>query len=237
MLVEALTLVAAFLLIVILGIVTAFSPTLFFTELAVLTRSKNAFRQTTIFLLGIATPIALLVLAYNFLLGPDVSYNRDINIPSAEQIISTVPLLTLLIGTACIGTGVWLRFFHNTQNDDKNKKHHSLNIMRSSVLYWFGCIHMGLSLSTIAGVLLGANLVKSLLHSPPLQAIGFIWLIAMVMLPFVSIMAIYFLWPKAFVRIQTASDRLAAFNYYPLASYTLFVLGVVLVLLCLTIQT
>lgn len=236
MLVEILTVIAAFLLIVILGIVTAFSPTLFFTELAVLTRSKNAFRQTTIFLLGIATPISLLVLAYNFLLSPNTSYDIDIDLPSAEQILSAVPLLTLVVGIACIATGIWLRFFHGKQTDD-NKKHHSLNIMRSSVLYWFGCIHMGLSLSTIAGVLLGANLVKTLLHSPPLQAIGFIWLIAMVMLPFVSIMAIYFLWPKAFTRIQATSDRLAAFNYYPLAAYAFFVLGVVLVLLCFTIQT
>lgn len=230
MLATILTIIVAFLLIIVLGVITAFSPTLFFTELAILTRSKNAFRQTVIFLCGIATPIVLLVILYTLVLNPSESYTLQIELPTVKQVVSAVPLLTLLVGLLCIGAGIKLRFFRKR---DKAAKPPRINIMRSGLLYWFGCLHMGLSLSTVAGVLVSIHVIKILLPSATLQTIAFVWLIAMVMLPFITIMALYFFWPKTFTRIQAASDRLAAFNYYPLASYTFTILGLTLVLLAL----
>lgn len=230
MLATILTIIVAFLLIIVLGVITAFSPTLFFTELAILTRSKNAFRQTVIFLCGIATPIVLLVILYTLVLSPSESYTLHIELPTVKQVVSAVPLLTLLVGLLCIGAGIKLRFFRKR---DKAAKPPRITIMRSGLLYWFGCLHMGLSLSTVAGVLVSIHVIKFLLPSATLQTIAFVWLIAMVMLPFVTIMALYFFWPQTFTRIQAASDRLAAFNYYPLASYTFTILGLTLVLLAL----
>ncbi|MGB4758684.1 MAG: hypothetical protein WBP26_01380 [Candidatus Saccharimonadales bacterium] len=229
MLTTLLSIVTAFLLMIVLGFVIAFSPSLFFMELAILTRAKHAFRQTIVFLCGIATPIVVLVTLGIFFFDPSKSY--DLSLPSLSTILSATPILTICVGLASIFCGIHMLKRSTADIGAAHKQNPTQ--LRSGMLYWFGCLRMSLSISSLAALLLGIRIIKTMLPGASMQTLGFLWLIAMAMLPFVAIMALYFLWPAKFRLIQNASDYAARFDYRRVLSYILIIIGLLLVLVAL----
>lgn len=213
--------VGTLLLVSILGIIIAFSPTLLITELAVLTRSKRPGLQTLVLITGIASAITLFCLIAVLFVDP----SHSIRIPSTREIVRNVPVLDGIVGILLIIISLkLLRPSPLAVPLSERGKSASIN-MSSKALYLFGFIKTATSLSTIAAILVAARLIKTSLSTSGLQFMAVVWLIAFAILPFVLIIILRNGKPEVFHKLQALSDRAASLNWRKLASIVLLLLG------------
>lgn len=205
-----------FILLAVLGIIIAFSPTLIITQIGILTRSRAAARNNTAFILGITSAIVLLLLIA--LLGIDPAYK--LQLPSTRVFIRTIPLVDIIIGMLLVFNGYRLRDAKPPR--PTAPKHYGVG---AKSLYSFGLIKMASSLSSITAILIAARYIKTVSQGPAMLLLTSMWLIIVAVAPFVLLGALQRYKPHLFAKIQRTSDRTAALNWRRLISVALIFLG------------
>ncbi|MDQ5944429.1 MAG: hypothetical protein QG658_496 [Patescibacteria group bacterium] len=216
----------ALLGLLLYGIVVSFSPTLFVTEVAILTRSKRPFVHTLAFLAGIAIPLVVyIVLAITI-----TQTNQEFQIPSTREIIGSLPLVSILAGILLIGAGLRLRASqHLAQPSPDKAEEHPEKIFHTKSLFWFGLIKMGTSLSSIAAILLGVSFIQSFVTRGAFQTMALLWFLAISLLPFVGLASLKRYAPKTFSRLQKSSDRVANYDWLKVLRWVFLASGVILI--------
>lgn len=214
-------LIVSFVLIALLGVVVAFSPTLVVTELAVLTRSKQPVLHTVAFIAGIAVAVTIFCLAATLFVDPA----KDIDIPNTREVLGRVPLMDIIIGVLLLAAG---RHFLKTPSptvEVEAKKFKPERLLSARTLFWFGFLKMATSLSSIAAILVASRFIKTTLDQGSLQFAAIVWLITISILPFVILVTLQQYRPEIFQRIQAASDRATGLNWRRIIAWTLIVAG------------
>lgn len=218
--------IVALIGLLVYGIVVSFSPTLFVTEVAILTRSKRPFIHTIAFLAGIAVPLVV----YIFLAISITQTNQEIQIPSVREIIGSLPIVTMLAGILLVGAGLRMQTGKQIADSTQEKsKEHPEKLFDTKALFWFGLIKMGTSLSSIAAILLGVSFVQSFVTRGALQAMALIWFLAVSLLPFVGIASLKRYSPKTFSRLQKSSDKVSSFDWLKVLRWVFLASGVYLI--------
>jgi hypothetical protein len=209
----------------ILGIIVAFSPTLVITELTILTRSKNAVLQTIAFIAGIALAVTLFCLVAMVFVEP----SKQITLPSTRDVVSSVPILDVLIGIVLL-VAAFRVLRPNPKPTAKSLGFKPEKLLSTKTLFWFGFIKMATSLSSIAAILLASRFIMTSVGTGTLQVASVLWLIAVTIFPFVLILLLKQYRPTSFAKIQNASDRAVNLNWRRVIAFVLAVVGCYFVL-------
>lgn len=205
--------------LLILGWVIAFSPTLIMIELAILTQSKNPIYLTALFISGLITPVILFVLFAMFTVGQD----PHVNIFGNKHAIELSPLLDLLAGVTLIVVGIIMYRGDDVRSLDAVETE---KLLSGKKLYWFGAVKMATSVSSLAAIIIAANLLKDYTNEVAFQAAGIVWLVIAVCLPFIVIPVIMMYHPKLFKRLQQYSNRVTRFNWSKVIAIGFITVGV-----------
>lgn len=200
-------LVLSFIVLALLGIVIAFSPTLFVTEIAVLTRSKEPFYHTLFLILGIASSVTMISLLALLCIDP----RAEIVLPSSNELLSMIPLTDILIGILLLFTG--LRLLRPPGEHTKSTKTYSQYVASPKTLFWFGFIKMSTSLSSLAAIIFASRFIKTYYSFNTAQFAAVLWLVAISLLPFILLIVAKQYRPQIFSKIQHSSDRATTFNW------------------------
>lgn len=220
----------ALLGLLLYGIVVSFSPTLFVTEVAILTRSKRPFLHTLAFLAGIAIPLVV----YIALALSITQTNQEFQIPTTREIIGSLPIVSMLAGILLVGAGLRIRANqHLTQPNQKKAKEHPEKIFHTKALFWFGLIKMGTSLSSIAAILLGVSFIQSFVTRGAFQTVALLWFLAISLLPFIGLASLKRYAPKTFGRLQKSSDKIASYDWLKVLRWVFLASGVYLIVYAL----
>lgn len=217
----------ALISLLLYGIIVSFSPTLFLTEVAILTRSKRPFIHTIAFMAGISIPLIL----YAGLAIALTEAGQHFQIPTARQVIGNIPIVSILAGLLLFGAGLRLKTSKQaTKSHEDNHKETSDKLFESKTLFWFGLIKMGTSLSSIAAILLGVGFIKSFVIRGAFQAVALIWFLAISLLPFIGIASLKRYAPTTFTRLQKSSDKVASYDWLKVLRWVFLVSGAYLAL-------
>lgn len=209
------------------GIIVSFSPTLFLTEVAILTRSKRPLIHTVAFMAGISIPLVL----YIGLAIVLTEAGQHLQIPTARQVIGNIPIVSILAGLLLFGAGLRLKTGKQTAKISQDThKDTSDKLFDTKTLFWFGLIKMGTSLSSIAAILLGVGFIKSFVTRGAFQAVALVWFLAISLLPFIGIAGIKRYAPTTFARLQKSSDKVASYDWLKVLRWVFLVSGAYLAL-------
>jgi hypothetical protein len=200
--------------------VIAFSPTLIFTEIAILTKSKRPLRLTLAFIGGIAVPVILLALLALALYNP----SAQIHVPKTSEVLSVTPLLDIIVGV-----GFVFASFHLGNKPKKASKFDPEKLFSYKTMFIFGAIKMATSLSSIAAILLAARFLKATLTNSTQQLFGVLWLVIAALLPFIIILLVDYFSPKRFAIIRKYSDKASELNWLRILALALQVGGISLI--------
>lgn len=205
---EALAILVGILIVLaLLGIVVAFSPTLIIAEIAILTRAKDPVRRTLALIAGIATAVTIFSLLALLFIEP----TRHITLPSTRDVFDLVPIFDIIVGVLLMFVG--LKLLRPAHPKPKAAESAFERRMSPSALYWFGLIKMGTSLSSITAIIIATRLINTYTRTNPVQAVAALWLVAISMLPFVLLILSKQYRPQLFGRIQDMSDRAVSLNW------------------------
>jgi len=212
----------ALISLLLYGIIVSFSPTLFLTEVAILTRSKKPFIHTVAFMAGISIPLILYIVLAILL----TDANQHLQIPTARQVIGNIPIVSFLAGLLLFSAGLKLKTNKQAARlTEDSHKETSDKLFESKTLFWFGLIKMGTSLSSIAAILLGVGFIKSFVTRGAFQAVALIWFLAISLLPFVGIASLKRYAPTTFTRLQKSSDKVANYDWLKVLRWVFLVSG------------
>lgn len=202
-------LIVSLAIIAVLGIVIAFSPTLFITELAILTRSKRPVIQSIAFITGISLAVLLFCVVALVLIEP----THQFTVPSTREIIRSVPLADMVAGVLLLVVGT--KLLQPAIIETKAPKQQSLGaeLFKTKTLFWFGFIKMATSLSSIAAIILATRFIMTSVATGGMRAASVAWLVVVAVFPFVLILLWQQYWPERFAKIQRASDRAIGVNW------------------------
>lgn len=220
---ETFTLVLGLVIVAILGLVVAFSPTLVITELAIMTRSKKPIAHGIAMASGIALATGICALVAIAVIGPEY----DTFLKFREKPLQLNPLIDTVVGLLLVLAGVQMLRQRATGNKPSFIKAEKL--VTSSTVFWFGFLKMATSLSSVGATWLAVRLVMSHTHSPTLQTLLIAWLIAVAMVPFLYIVYLKAYKPSSFDKIQQLSDRMVALNWRRIFAWVLVASGMFLV--------
>lgn len=213
------------------GIVVSFSPTLFLTEVAILTRSKRPFTHTLALLAGISVPLIIyIVLAISL-----TDANQHLQIPTIREVFGNLPIVSILAGLLLFGAG--LRLETNKQAAEISPDIHqesSTKLFKTKTLFWFGLIKMGTSLSSIAAILLGVSFIKSFVTFGAFQTMALAWFLIISLLPFISIAGVKRYAPATFAHFQKSSDKVASYDWLKILRWVFLISGIYLIFFGLT---
>ncbi|QQS26711.1 hypothetical protein IPM44_03245 [bacterium] len=219
-------LIFALISLLLYGAIVSFSPTLFLTELAILTRSKRPLIHTIAFMTGISIPIIL----YITLAVVITDAGNNFTIPNTREVIGSLPIVSIIAGILLFSSGLRLKTDRGVENESEEvTKESPERLFRTKTLFWFGLIKMGTSLSSIAAILLGVSFIKSFVTRGVFQAVALIWFVVISLLPFLSIAGLKRYAPKIFARLQRSSDRITDFNWLKVLRWVLLASGIYLI--------
>lgn len=219
-------LIFALISLLLYGAIVSFSPTLFLTELAILTRSKRPLIHTIAFMAGISIPIIL----YIALAVVITDAGNNFTIPNTREVIGSLPIVSIIAGILLFSSGLRLKTDRKVANESEEvTKESPERLFRTKTLFWFGLIKMGTSLSSIAAILLGVSFIKSFVTRGVFQAVALIWFVVISLLPFLSIAGLKRYAPKTFARLQKSSDRITDFNWLKVLRWVLLASGIYLI--------
>ena len=194
-------LIGSIIILALLGIIIAFSPTLIITEVAILTRTKKPLVPTTLLIAGIALSVTVFSLITILFIDP----TKEIAIPSTREILQLIPVIDMLIGLLLAIAGIkLLRPVHEAAEFSERRLEYT---MSHKTVFWFGFIKMSTSLSSIAAILFASRYIKTYYSDEPVQIAALLWVIVIAVLPFVLLVAAKLYRPQMFGKIQNASDR------------------------------
>lgn len=213
----------------LLGLVVAFSPTLVLTEIAVLTKSQKPLIHSVALITGIASAVALFCIITAIFVDP----SKDFSLPWNQFKLSSVPLIDIIAGILLIELGRRLLSKPATKNASTSKFNPS-KIMTTRSLYWFGLLKMATSLSSIAAIVYASRFVKTYLDKESQQVIALVWLLIIAIVPFLLLVGIKLFRPGTFQNIQNASDRVTAISWRRYAIIASFCAGGLLIVMGLS---
>lgn len=223
-------LIFALISLLLYGVIVSFSPTLFLTELAILTRSKRPLIHTIAFMIGISIPVIL----YIALAVVITDAGNNFTMPNAREVIGSLPIVSIIAGILLFSSGLRLKTDRKVVNESEEATKESPEspekIFHTKTLFWFGLIKMGTSLSSIAAILLGVSFIKSFVTRGVFQAMALVWFIVISLLPFLGIASLKRYAPKTFARLQKSSDRVTAFNWLKVLRWVLLASGIYLII-------
>lgn len=223
--------IALIIFMLLLAMVVAFSPVLFATELAVITRSKNAYWNVFFLIAGILA--AVLFLSSLFLLFIDPAKSFEIDLPSFRSVVIVAPLVNIVAGCVCILFALRIRSNLDKEvvivKKPKKSKFSVEKLDSPGVLFWFGFFKMLLSITSVTAILLAVRYIKSSFDAGMLQWLLLLILVSASVLPFVYIAVLHKIKPDSFSKIQQTSDTIATLNYRIFFANLLFIFGTLLV--------
>lgn len=206
--------------LLILGMVIAFSPTLIFTEIAIITKSKQPFKLSIALIAGIAVPIVALVLLAVLLYDP----NTEFEVPKTSEVLSITPLIDVTVGIALIIAGSRIG-----KGPKKESNFNPEKLFSFKTMFLFGAIKMATSLSSIAAILIAARFLKTTTSDSTQQLLGVVWLVGAALLPFILILLVNYFSPASFAKIKMHSEKISELNWSRILALTLTVGGIGLI--------
>lgn len=205
---EVITLiVGSIIVLALLGIIIAFSPTLLLTELAILTRSKQPFFHTLFLILGIAVSVTLISLLALFFIDP----HNEIVIPSKSNLLGSVPIADIVVGILLAILG--MRLLRVTPETETTPTSPVEFTMSNKTLFWFGFIKMSTSLSSLVAIIFASRIIKTYYTFNTAQFAAAVWLICISIVPFVLLILAKLYRPQLFGKIQHTSDKVSTLNW------------------------
>ncbi len=206
----------------VLGIIIAFSPTLFITELAILTRSKRPLIQSIAFITGISLAVLLFCIVALLLFDPA----KQLTIPSTREVIHSTPAADMIVGVLLLVFGV--KLLRPKVSEDSLSQQHSPKagtLLSTKALFWFGFIKMATSLSSIAAIILATRFIMTSVATGGMRAASVAWLVVVAVFPFVLILLWQQYWPERFAKVQRVSDRVVGVNWRRVIAITMVGFG------------
>ncbi len=220
------TFVGYALALIALGLAVGFSPTLYITQVGILTRGQHPLRQSALLIAGVASAVVLLAL-FSDIVQPAVlfSYTHDVLLTvTAERWFDYV------FGAVFILTGLY--YVHIPPKPQHPKKPAG---SATTSLYVFGLIKTMFSASGFAALLLGTRLIKELTDHLTMQLLLFSTLLSAAALPFAGLLLLHMHRPHTFSRLNRLLERAATYNYRTFAGMVLCAIGASLITLRLVV--
>lgn len=206
--------------LVILGIIVAFSPTLIFTEVTVLTQSKRPFIDTVALISGIMVPIVVYgALAFLF-----VDQATGFQNPFTHSSIASLPIVDVLAGLLLLGAGLRL---HRPRRIRRREVEAAApkKLLDTRALFIFGLIKMATSFSSIAAIMIGVQFIESYIRHGALQAVALLCFLLISIFPFLLIASLQAYSPETFARVKSSSDRVARLDWIMILSWVFLLAG------------
>jgi hypothetical protein len=207
------------IVLLFLGLIVAFSPTIVFTELAVILKSKRPILASIALIAGVGVALISLVIISIIIFNP----SQQIDIPSTREVLKLVPLLDIVAGILLIWGS--RRYSVNKQT----KSGTSGNVLGPKSLFWFGLIKMLTSLSTLGAIIIAVRLLETHVASGFWLIIATAWLLIVAMLPFVILVLIKLFKPEKLIKLENASKKMDTINWRQLFSKLMLWLGILLI--------
>jgi hypothetical protein len=226
---QLLTIISLIVLLALLGIIVAFSPTLVLTEITVLLKSKKPVVHVMALISGIALAVAIVTSVAVTLLQP----STEINIPVLRDSMRGGPFIDLLIGILlCVIGWYGLRRIASHQ-EKKPSKLSAENLLTTKKLFFFGLAKMATSVSSIIAIVFAARFIKEVTRSSLSQFAAGLWLVAIAVTPFVILALMYYLRPSSFDLLQDKLRQSKSANVQYIVFSLCIALGAALILLAI----
>lgn len=211
------------LTLIALGLIVGFSPTLYITQVGILTRGRRPLRQSALLMAGVASAAVLLAL-FSDVIQPAVLLSYTHN---ALLIVTAEQWFDYVLGAAFVLIG----FYHIVTPPRAKPRTKKPTGSAATSLYVFGLIKTLFSVSGFAALLLGTRLITELAGRLTVQLMLFSVLLAAVVLPFAGLLLLHTHRPQTFHRLNNLLERAATYNYRTLAGAALCVIGASLIML------
>lgn len=207
------------LVLLFLGLIVAFSPTIVFTELAVILKSKRPVLASIALIAGVGVALLSLIVIGLLIFNP----GQQVNIPSTREVLRLVPILDIIAGVLL----VWGGNKYTNKTKDKSPSKTSLGIKS---LFLFGLIKMATSLSTLGAIIIAVRVLETHIGDSFWLILAVAWLLVVAMLPFVILVLIKLFKPEKLTKLEVASRKIDTINWRQLLSKLMIWTGILLMI-------
>lgn len=187
---DALTIIANFLLITLLGLLIAFSPVIIAVNTFVVLKSNRPLIQTLVLMAGVAAPLLIVALLASNFIDP----NNTIKFGDVASKIKIPPVIYLALGLWLII--VALMRWRYTYVHKKPKRLTNFAAQhppdKLSALFGFAFVKSALSVTNLFAILVVCELIITHAYKQPLAGLIILWAIVIGLLPFGIILYLFF---------------------------------------------
>lgn len=221
-------LAAIFLIIIViflLAVFVAFSPTLIITEIGVLLKSRTPLKHAIFLICGISLSIFILVFASIYFIEPSskIDFSKDYSFELGN-------LFDLILGIFLIVFGVIKLKDIDKPKVPAKKRFTTEKILTSKKLFMFGFFKMATSVSSLLAILLAGRFINSFLEQSYMKSIAGLLLFALSLSPFIAIGLVRFLRPDIFDKLNIKFKKAPFARWKNLIFVSCIVIGFLLTL-------